>query len=151
MPVTAKKFINSVINDFENINTRNEDDLIIPEWLFDNRRFIAIKVPFCEKNEAFAKRFLTQLNNFTNDNFKPVIIWKTSKIRSLFSVKDKTIHTSNVVYKCTCSCNEQYIGETDRNSSIRWSEHNNPTHNSDPAKHISEYLNHIYEWDLLSC
>ena len=123
--------------------------MIIPEWLFDNRTFLPIKIHYCESNETFAKRFLNKLNEFTKDKFKPVIIWQTNKVRSLFSVKDKVKHISNVIYEGTCSCKRQYIGETDRNHATRWNEHNNPTHNSDPAKHINDNIDHSYQWKIL--
>ena len=91
---------------------------------------------------------MSKLNEFTNDKYKAVIIWQTKKIRSLFSVKDKIKHTSNVIYEGTCTCRKKHIGETDRNNGIRWTEHNNPNHNSDPAKHIKENIDHIFEWKV---
>ena len=125
----------------------NEDDMIIPKWIFDDRIFLPIKIPFCGKNEYYAKRFLERLNYFTNEAYKPLIIWQTRKIRSLFSVKDKIIPTSNVIYEGTCTCLKKYIGETDRNNSTRWNEHNDPNHKS--AKHIKDNIEHHFQWKIL--
>ena len=145
-----KRFIQSVVNEFKKKEeSTNEDDMIIPKWLFDERIFLPIKIPFCGKNEYYAKRFLERLNYFTNEAYKPLIIWQTRKIRSLFSVKDKIIHTSNVIYEGTCTCLKKYIGETDRNNSTRWNEHNDPNHKSDPAKHIKDNIEHHFQWKIL--
>ena len=57
---------------------------------------------------------------FTTDKVKVIIIWKTRKIKSLFSNKDKVKHYSCVIYCGICSCGADYIGETIRNSEIRW-------------------------------
>ena len=38
--------------------------------------------------------------------------------------------------------------ETIRNTDIRWSEHNNPTHNSEPAKHIKRNIHHSITWSI---
>ena len=32
-----------------------KDDYIIPEWLFDERKLIILRLPFSESNEKFAK------------------------------------------------------------------------------------------------
>ena len=46
-----------------------------------------------------------------------------TKIQSLFNNKDKVKHHSCVAYRGTCSYGANYIGETIRNSQIRWNEH----------------------------
>ena len=46
-----------------------------------------------------------------------------TNIQSLFNNKDKVKHHSCVVYRGICSCGADYIGETIRNSQIRWNEH----------------------------
>ena len=32
----------------------------------------------------------------------------------------------------------------------RWGEHNNPTHDSEPAKHLSNNIHHSYNWSILA-
>ena len=43
---------------------------------------------------------------------------------------------SCVIYKSKCSCEEEYIGETERNVDKRWSECKNPTEINEPARHL---------------
>ena len=55
-------FFNSVINQYNNKNKEqqidNEDDYIIPPYLFEEEKpLILLKLPFCEQNEAKIKRF----------------------------------------------------------------------------------------------
>ena len=46
-------------------------------------------------------------------------------------------------------CEQSYIGETKRNVEVRWAEHNNPKHNSEPAKHLAQNPSHTYSWKIL--
>ena len=64
----------------------------------------------------------------------------------MFSLKDKSIHPSCVIYKGTCSSGETYIGGTIGNVSIRWEEHNEPTNKSGPAKHLKKNFLHLFNW-----
>ena len=57
---------------------------------------------------------------------------------------------SKVVYKGDCSCGVDYIGETVRNLAVRIAEHSNPTHTSEPAKHLRENPSHSFTWRVLS-
>ena len=77
-------------------------------------------------------------------------MWETRKIRSLFPLKDRVKHKSCVIYEGTCSCGHKYIGETKRIAEIRFNEHNNPTKNSEPAKHLRENLDHSFEWKIIT-
>ena len=141
-----KRFIMSVINDFDN---KKDNEMIIPEWLFNPKPSLAIFLPYSPENEIFVKRFLTKLNTFTNDACLFMIIWRTRNIKSLFSTKDKVSHTSNVIYSGQCSCGESYIGETDRNVDIRWKEHNNPSHRSNPSKHLTNNIFYEFQWKTI--
>ena len=139
------RFIDSVIRNFE----KEHEDLLIPFWLFDERIFMPISLPFSPENEKFAKRFLEKLDGYTHFAYKFVIMWQTRNIKSLFNLKDKVEHVSNVIYHGICSCTEEYIGETDRNASIRWKEHSKPNHNSLPAKHLAQNPNHRFTWKII--
>jgi len=82
-----KRFISHIINNFL---TGSQDDNIIPDFLFEERKKVFIKLPFCGKNEKFSKTFIEKLNKFTNFNFIFIILWQTRRIKSLFNNKDKT-------------------------------------------------------------
>jgi len=136
----TKRFISHTINNF--LNDSSQDDNIIPNFLFEERKKVFIKLPFCGKNEKIAKTFITKLNNFINFNLIFVILWQTRQIKSLFNNKDKNTHRSKVVYKGDCSYGDDYIGETVRNLAVRIVEHSNPAHTSKPAKHFGT-IHHI--------
>ena len=72
----------------------------------------------------------------------------TRNIKSLFPLKDKVCHKSNVVYEGTCSCGEKYIGETVRNAEVRWREHDF-LGKSEPAKHVVLNSGHSFSWRTL--
>ena len=67
----------------------------------------------------------------------------------LFSLKDRSIHPSYVIYKVTRSCCETYIEETIRNTLISWEEHNDPINKSEPAKHLKNNFHHVFNWVTL--
>ena len=148
------RYINSVISAFNNEcaledNNNNEGSNNNTE---ENKKRVIINLPFCSKNEEYAKTLLTKLKQFTGDKYSFIVVWKTRKIRSLFPLKDKISisHCSNVVYEGVCTCNENYIGVTERNSIVRFEEHNNATKTSEPAKHLSLNNNHSFIWTILS-
>ena len=54
-----------------------------------------------------------------------------------------------MIYRGICSCGADYIGETIRNSEIRWNEHSTgKDKNSDCAKHLNDHFDHEF---VLSC
>ena len=137
-----KRFISHTINNF--LNDSSQDDNLIPNFLFEERKKVFIKLPFCGKNEKLSKTFIEKLNKFTNFNFIFIILWQTRQIKSLFNNKDKNTHRSKVVYKGDCSCGVDYIGETVRNLAVRIAEHSNPAHTSEPARHLRENPSHSF-------
>ena len=68
------------------------------------------------------------------------LIFTTGKVRDSFSCKDKLssfAHTSKVIYKFVCSnCNVSYVGETERNLSLRIKEHF-----KDKNSHVYKHVN----------
>ena len=77
--VFPHKVIESTINNVNNV----DDEFMIPRWLFDARKTIAINLPFSKKNEHFSKKFCMKLEFYTNGKVKLNIIWSTRKIKSL--------------------------------------------------------------------
>ena len=43
----------------------------------------------------------------------------------------------------------RYIMERYIITVIRWSEHNNPDHKSEPAEHIKRNIDHVFNWKIL--
>ena len=62
--------------------------------------------------------------------------------------KSKSLHPC-VIYRGKCLCGEGHIGETERNVEKHWSKHNNPTEKTEPARHLSRNISHLFAWDIL--
>ena len=150
-----KPFVNSVINQYSNKAKEqqidNEDDYIIPPYLFEEEKpFILLKLPFCEQNEVKSKDFIKKFHKFTNNNFRLAISWKTRKMKTLFKIKDNNLYPACKICYGECEhCRDKYFGETVRNTVTRWSEHNNPDHKSEPAEHIKRNIDHVFNWNIL--
>ena len=145
------RFINSVINQFNTRRTNTEpDEYIIPPGFFEvPKPTVWVELPFCVTNETSVKRFISKFNTFTKEKFDIRIIWKTKKVRQLFSLKERNPYPSCKIYMGECSCGKTYIGETKRNVHTRWNEHNNPNQSSEPARHIKENIEHEFNWSIL--
>ena len=108
-----------------------------------------VEIPYCEENENASKHFIKKFETFTNHSYRIAIKWITRKVKSLLKVKSKNPYSSCVIYRGKCSCGEEYIGETDRNVEKRWSEHHNPTEKTEPARHLSNNIGHLFAWEIL--
>ena len=60
------RFVHSIIDNSD----RGKDNLIIPQWLFEEIKAFTIHLPFSPSNESFAKIFTRKLNHFTNEKCK---------------------------------------------------------------------------------
>ena len=58
-----------VINVFHRFN-QQKDEVLIPQWLFDERKECLIRLPFAPANEKFVKSFINKLEIFTNYRVK---------------------------------------------------------------------------------
>ena len=111
-----------------------------------------MRLSYSSGNEKFSKLFVNKTEDYTNGKDKLVTIWNTRKIQSLFNNKDKIQHHTYVIYRGVCSCGADYIGETIRNSEIRWKEHNTgKDKNSDCVKHLNDNFYHEFRCFVLSC
>ena len=90
------------------------------------------------------RRFIKKLNYFTNYKFDVRIKWLTRKIRTLFQLKNKSLHPAWKIDEGICICGKKYIGETKRNVETRWMEHNTPSNKSNPAKHLRDNIDHNF-------
>ena len=59
-----------------------------PGLLFEERKKVFIKLPYCAENEKLSRSFLKKLHHFTDGKFIFIIMWQTRKIGSLFKLKD---------------------------------------------------------------
>ena len=141
-------FIKSVINDFK--NSRKEEQLIIPKWLFDQRKKVLFKLPKCPSNDRDVKRFIDKIESFINGKVNFIVLWSTRNIISLFPLKDRVKHMSYVLYEGKRSCVRRYIGQTIRNNNIRWNEHESTTGKSEAAKHLADSRSHMFTWNILA-
>ena len=124
----------------------------LSRFLFEERKKIFITFPYCNRNEGLSKnlkKFISELNKFTGFKYIFIVLWQTRRIKSLFNLKDKNIHRSQVVYKRDCSCGDNYIGDTMRNVEVRTDEDSNPCNDSEPAHHLRENPSHSFSWRIL--
>ena len=143
------KFINSVINNFQE-KSEGTDSYTIPPGFFDvPKKVVLLDIPYCPKNEEFSKRFMKKFDVFTDNKYDIRIKWITKKVKQLFKLKSRNPHPSCVIYEGICSCQESYIGETVRNVEIRWQEHEDTQKDSEPAKHLKNNPTHSFTWKVL--
>ena len=131
-------------------NNHENIDFIIPPGFFNVKSpVILIEIPYRDKNEVASKQFIKKINKFTNDKYDIRIKWLTRKMKTLFKLKDPCIHPACKIYRGVCTCGGTYIGETIRNVEIRSKEHNIPSDKSNPSKHISSHIDHIFTWSKI--
>ena len=82
------------------------------------------------------KGIICKLDEYANYKIKFRYSWKTWKLRPLFPLKDPIYHKANITYKGTCPCKEFYIGQTKRNSEVRWNEHCSLKKTSEEGDHL---------------
>ena len=97
-------------------------EVLVPQWLSDDRKECLIRLPFAPANEKFVKSFLNKFERFTKYKVKFHIAWSTHNIKSLFNNRHKVSHYSCVIYKEMCSCGADCIVETVRNAQLPWNE-----------------------------
>ena len=91
------RFINSIVNEFQNGKACGDESFIIQTNLFETAKpLIFVEIPYCKLNEIKSKYFLKRFYKFTNNSFRMAITWETRNIRSLFPLKDKNNYKSCV-------------------------------------------------------
>ena len=65
-----------VINDVFHRFNQQKDEVLIPQWLFDERKECLIRLPFAAANEKFVKSFINKLEIFKNYRVKSNIVKK---------------------------------------------------------------------------
>ena len=88
----TKKFLlagfprNFIRNAIEYFN-KDEDDFLIPEWLFDERKLILLRLSFSESNEKFTKSLIKNLVAFTNNNLNSKLFGTLKILDQSFKLK----------------------------------------------------------------
>ena len=90
------------------------------------------------------------LNKSLPTQVKTIVTYHSEKLGTKFQLKDKARfnHQNNLVYYSKCpdkTCNEDYVGETDRRIEERIMDHNKRDKNSHLLKH-SRKKNHQHVW-----
>ena len=60
-------------------------------------------------------------------------------------MKEKNPYHSCKIYEGVCSRKENCIGGTKRNVITHWNEHENPNKDSEPAKHLFQHPEHVFQ------
>ena len=131
------KFIESFIRTFRRKDSVDTEEFIIPNLFEVSKSVILLEISFSPENETSYKQFIEKFYQFTNNTFNARINWLTRKMRTLFQLKDKSLHPSDKSYKRICSCSEPYVGESIRIVEARCSEHNDSRNKSNPSRHLN--------------
>ena len=138
------RFVDSIIRDFEEKKSRLPQESKNSE----EKTYVPIRIPFCEKNKKLAKNFLEKLKSFAGNDFKFSIILQSEKVKHLFKLTDPIIHNANVIYIGTSSLNPDR--ETKLVAEKRWNQHENPSHDSAPSKYLTNHTDHHFSWEVLT-
>ena len=85
------RFVNSTIHEFTTSQINEDNEFIIPPWLFEvKKKLVLVEIPYCLKNESSSKKFVKKFDKFINDMFEVWIKWLTKKGKTLFRVEDIT-------------------------------------------------------------
>ena len=117
----------------------DDSDKSILGYLFDERKRICLQILYCKKNEKRSSKFITKLNEVTNNNYTFRVLWQPGKSGACLMLK-MSDHLSHIVYEGKCTCRSCYIGETVRNCEVRIGEHTNPLRNSEPVRGSKLFL-----------
>ena len=96
------------------------------------------------------RRIICKLEEYTNYKAKFRYSWKTRKLPSLFPLKDPIVYKENVIYKETWTSKEFYIGETKRNTEVRWNEHCSFKKSSEVRDHLLINPDHNITWHIIA-
>ena len=119
----------------------------------EEKQFVLIKIPYCEKNEKIARNFIGKIRELTQNKLNFNILWQSKKIKTLFKIKDEILYKANVIYrgKSVMKPDEvSYIGETAGISELRWNQHEDPKHDSAPSKYLKENPEDSFTWEILT-
>ena len=79
------RFINSVINNFQEKSDRTEHHIIPPGFFDIPKKVVLVDIPNCPKNEEFPKRFMKRFDVFTDNRYDIRIKWITTLRELIFA------------------------------------------------------------------
>ena len=83
-----KRFVNSIIREFNAVKENDEIDFIIPHWLFEEKKKVVfVEIEFCLKNEPSSKHFTKKFDKFTCNTFDVRIKWLIRKLKTCLGSK----------------------------------------------------------------
>ena len=56
---------------------------LLPDFLYDNRKKIALQLPFCERNEKLNKKFIAKLNSWSDNTYSAHTYAKLGKLQDI--------------------------------------------------------------------
>ena len=60
-------FVNSVIQDFTTAQTNEDNEFIIPPWLFEvTKKIVLLEIPYYLNSESSSKQFIKKFDELTN-------------------------------------------------------------------------------------
>ena len=66
-----KRFVNSIIREFNAVKENDKSDFIIPPWLFEEKKkFVLVEILLCLKNGISSKHSIKKFDKFTNPSQK---------------------------------------------------------------------------------
>ena len=132
----------------ENVNITNESQTNSAD---NSERKLQLFLPFSGKQGIqLLSKMKKQLKKRIPSNVKTCITYEDTKLSTQFPVKDRTKfeHRHNIVYFSCCpnaTCNDTYVGETDRRIKERIMDHNKRDKSSHLLKHARE-SQHTHVW-----
>ena len=132
--------VNRIIND---VKRNNQTYAVQNNDIHDTTVEInpTLVLPYKGNNgENLVRKYKNTLKNHLPPNVKPRIVYKSTKLSSMFNLKDKTNfhHKHDVVYLYKCpvtECGASYVGETSRRISERILDHQKRDKNSHILHH----------------
>ena len=142
----------SVINKFLKVTPKNKS-----RTDFLNSKVLWFNIPYLGPNgEYLLKKFKQKLKRYLTGDFQLRVNYISTKLSMFCSLKDKIekLNKANVIYEFTCpTCNEKYIGMTERNLLTRLKEHGNGKSDSAINIHLqscSSFNDYISYFSMLS-
>ena len=114
---------------------KSENSFVTPTSVLDeNKPFTLIIIPSCDRSENKTKNFIKN-SIIQTCKYCISINQITEKVKNLFPLIRQVYF---------------YTGQSKSKMTIRWKEHNNPTHYPEPTKHLYKNIDYSCNWTIFS-